>query len=106
MSTTLLRRHFSGCIFTRRALCCRAGGFCLVPGSFKMRHPIPRPPTLSIDLPAVKHLAQKAGSIVFYHGGSTVHGVMGWRASAERRAVLKSAGPASYPPGGGHAPRL
>ena len=83
-----------------------AGGFCLVPGSFKMRHPIPRPPTLSIDLPAVKHLTQKAGDIVFYHGGSTVHGVMGWRAPAERRAVLKSAGPASYPPGGGHAPRL
>ena len=62
-----------------------------------MRLPIPRPPTLSIDLPAVKHLSQRAGDIVFYHGGSTTHGVMRWAGVQERRAVLKSAGPRSYP---------
>ena len=73
------------------------GGFCLVPGSHRMRHPIPRPPTLSIDLPAVKHLTQRAGDIVFYNGGSTTHGVMSWKGAEERRSVLKSAGPRSYP---------
>ena len=41
------------------------GGFCLIPASSKMATPIPRPPTTSIDLPAVKHLASPAGSIVF-----------------------------------------
>jgi hypothetical protein len=81
-------------------ICTVSGGFCLVPGSHKMRLPIPRPPTLSIDLPAVKHLRQRAGDIVFYHGGSTTHGVMRWAGAQERRAVLKSAGPRSYPSSG------
>ena len=77
-----------------------AGGFCLLPASAKMKFPIPRPPTTSIDLPAVKHLTSPAGSIVFYEGGATVHGVMGWRGTRERRMVLQSAGPRTYSNGG------
>jgi len=44
------------------------GGFAILPGSCKMRHHMPRPPTTSIDLPAVQELHPKAGDIVFYHG--------------------------------------
>ena len=46
-----------------------AGGFCLIPCSHKSRFPVPRPPTTSIDLAAVKHLTPNVGDIVFYHGG-------------------------------------
>jgi hypothetical protein len=76
------------------------GGFCVIPASPKMKAPIPRPPTTSIDLPAVRHLASPAGSIVFYEGGAATHGVMGWRGARERRQVLQSAGPRTYSSGG------
>ena len=58
-----------------------------------MRERIPWPPTVSIDMPSVKQLTPKAGSITFYHGGGTSHGVMGWEGEQERRAVLKVAIP-------------
>ena len=61
-----------------------------------LRH-IPRPPTTSIDLPAVVQLTPNAGDLVLYHGGGTVHGVAGWRGVQERRAVLKSVSPATQP---------
>ena len=81
------------------------GGFCVIPASPKMKYPIPRPPTTSIDLPAVKHFASPAGSIVFYEGGAATHGVMGWRGARERRQVLQSAGPRTYS-GGGLTPKM
>ena len=78
---------------TCRAAAC-AGGFCLIPGSLKMRYSIPRPPITSIDLPAVHHLLPRAGDIVFYSGA---HGVLGWRGRHERRQVLKSSHNAQHP---------
>ena len=59
-----------------------------------MRRHMPRPPTTSIELPAVQHLLPKAGDIVFYHGS---HGVLGWRGVQERRQVLKSSHHAQHP---------
>ena len=55
------------------------GGLILVPGSHKMRHPLPLPPTSSCELPQVKHIELKAGDVVIYLGGETAHGVRTWR---------------------------
>ena len=59
----------------------------LIPGSHKSRIPLPMPPSLSCDLPQVKHIELKAGDVVIYMGGETTHGVKAWRAEYERRFV-------------------
>ena len=58
-----------------------------------MLHPLPRPDSQAIDLPAVKHLEYDAGDVVVYLGGSLLHGVMSWQGEEERRAVLAKAFP-------------
>ena len=73
------------------------GGFCIIPGSHKMLHPLPRPDEHAIDLPSVKHLEYDAGDVVIYLGGSLLHGVISWQAKHERRAVLAKAFPMMHP---------
>ena len=63
------------------------GGVMIIPGSHKMRRPIPLPPTQSCDLPQVRHINFKAGDVIIYMGGQTTHGVKAWRADHERRFV-------------------
>jgi ectoine hydroxylase-related dioxygenase (phytanoyl-CoA dioxygenase family) len=60
------------------------GGLMLIPGSHKSRLPLPLPPSLSCDLPQVKHVEMRAGDVVIY---MVTHGVRAWRAEHERRFV-------------------
>jgi hypothetical protein len=81
------------------------GGLMLVPGSHKMRLPLPRPWISSCELPQVIHLQATAGAVIMY-SGTTVHGVRSWRnPHAERRFVNTKATP-TFSFGGDSVARL
>jgi ectoine hydroxylase-related dioxygenase (phytanoyl-CoA dioxygenase family) len=82
------------------------GGLVLIPGSHKGRLPLPRPSMTSCDLPQVKHLEAKAGTVILYTG-TTTHGVRSWRNPlSERRFTNTKAGPHLQAPYGAAGPRL
>jgi ectoine hydroxylase-related dioxygenase (phytanoyl-CoA dioxygenase family) len=65
------------------------GGFACVPGSHKSNY---NPPagvrTCDDDMGLVKHIAMKAGDVLFFMDGATSHGTFAWRGELSRRGVL------------------
>lgn len=65
------------------------GGFACVPGSHKAYYPLP-PGVRSCDDPMglVKHVAMKAGDVLFFMDGGTTHGTLAWKSAISRRGIL------------------
>ena len=65
------------------------GGFACVPGSHKAYYPLP-PGVRSYDdhMGLVKHVAMKAGDVLFFMDGGTTHGTLAWQSEISRRGIL------------------
>jgi hypothetical protein len=65
------------------------GGFCCVPGSHKVRYPMPTGVrTVDDDMGTVVQPAMKAGDVLFFMDGALTHGTLPWNADRPRRSVL------------------
>jgi ectoine hydroxylase-related dioxygenase (phytanoyl-CoA dioxygenase family) len=65
------------------------GGFVCIPGSHKARYPVP-PGVVSCDdeMGLVRHVAMKAGDVIFFLGAALTHGAYPWTQAAPRRTAL------------------
>ena len=66
------------------------GGFCVVPGSHKGRYSLPEGiKTLDDDsMRIVKHVAVKAGDLLFFLAGAQTHGAYPWKGERPRRGIF------------------
>jgi len=81
------------------------GGFCVVPGSHKMKFALPE--SFKHGDIGQEHIFQPLthpGDVVFF-SEATVHGALPWRASHERRVALYRFAPATCAYGRGYTPQ-
>ena len=65
------------------------GGFACVPGSHKAYYRMPRGVSSCDDhMGLVKHVAVKAGDVLFFMDGGTTHGTLAWKNDISRRGIL------------------
>ena len=69
----------------------RLAGYLACVGSHKAHGKLPRLKHESLDAGEglLTHVPMTRGSVLFFMGGSQIHGAAGWRARAERRVVLQ-----------------
>ena len=65
------------------------GGFVCVPGSHKTVYPMPEGiRTCENEMGLVKHVAMKAGDVLFFLGATQGHGAYPWMGEEDRRMIL------------------
>ncbi len=65
------------------------GGFACVPGSHKAYYALPGCVRSCDDhMGLVKHVAMKAGDVLFFMDGGTTHGTLAWKSDISRRGIL------------------
>ena len=66
------------------------GGFVVIPGSHKSCYPMPHSVRTCNERAPIRHIPMRAGSVLFFLGGTVGHGAYRWEAESPRRTALFS----------------
>ena len=64
------------------------GGFVVIPGSHKSCYPMPHSVRTCNERAPIRHIPMRAGSVLFFLGGTVGHGAYRWEAESPRRTAL------------------
>ena len=64
------------------------GGFVVIPGSHKSCYPLPHSVRTCNERAPIRHVPMRAGSVVFFLGGTVCHGAYRWESETPRRTAL------------------